>query len=177
MEEGDFIFVGMVGAIALIIGIGLGYVFFTERTVINIYSNATLYLTSEEDCENIIAQKLSKAKSSIYVMQYSFTIDRFANILIESKDFGLDVHVLLDHRQVTKHSKYDMLREAGVDVKIYPNALYHRVIVIDGVTVITGSFDFSNSAKDTVSNILVLEHPNMAQDLIEEYEQLTKKLP
>ena len=49
----------------------------------------------------------------------------------------------------TDAAEYNLLRQAGMSVYLdgNPNHMHHKVIVVDGRTVVTGSFNFSASAE------------------------------
>jgi phosphatidylserine/phosphatidylglycerophosphate/cardiolipin synthase-like enzyme len=64
---------------------------------------------------------------------------------------------------------------AKVPVKTDGNkyTMHHKVIVLDGETVITGSYNFTKSADNANDdNILVIHSPALAQLYEEEYQRM-----
>jgi len=79
---------------------------------------------------------------------------------------GVTVQVILDKSQRTeKYSEADFLVNVGIPVHIdAKHAIAHnKVMVIDGATVITGSFNFTKAAEENnAENLLVIRSPELA---------------
>jgi phosphatidylserine/phosphatidylglycerophosphate/cardiolipin synthase-like enzyme len=89
---------------------------------------------------------LNKAKSTILVQAYSFTSAPIVKALLNAHKRGVKVEVILDKSQKTqKYSSATFLYNQGIPVKIdAQHAIAHnKVMIIDGETVITGSFNFT----------------------------------
>ena len=80
---------------------------------------------------------------------------------------GVDVRVILDKSQRTeKYSSADFLHNMGIPVVIDArHAIAHnKVMVIDGETVITGSFNFTKAAEEhNAENMLVIRDRAIAE--------------
>ena len=51
--------------------------------------------------------------------------------------------------------------------------MHHKVIIIDGHTVIFGSFNFSNNAdKDNDENLLIVDDAGFARPFVEEFDRV-----
>lgn len=76
------------------------------------------------------------------------------------------MEVILDKSQRTqKYSSATFLYNAGIPVKIDPqHAIAHnKVMVIDGETLITGSFNFTKAAEENnAENLLVIHDKRLA---------------
>jgi phosphatidylserine/phosphatidylglycerophosphate/cardiolipin synthase-like enzyme len=83
------------------------------------------------------------------VQAYSFTSAPIAKALLEAHQRGVQVQVILDksHRTDT-YSGADFLANQGVPTKIdAAHAIAHnKLIIIDGETVLTGSFKCATSS-------------------------------
>ena len=69
-------------------------------------------------------------------------------------------------------SVFGRLRQGGVDVLEDGNCyiLHHKVIVIDARTVITGSYNFTNSAeRDNDENLVIVDDPALARAYLDEF--------
>lgn len=92
------------------------------------------------------------AKSDIKVAMYSLTVKGQANALIAAHKRGVSVQVILDTnlgRQKTSMSK--TLAGAGIPVRhVGPSggAMHHKFIIVDGKSLVTGSYNISNDAED-----------------------------
>ena len=126
-----------------------------------------VFFSPKGGCTEAIVDNLNWAEKYIRVQAYSFTSKPIAEALIGAHKRGVDVQVLLDKSQLRgKGSKLDLLVQAGVPVRIdKKHAIAHnKVIIIDGVTVLTGSFNFTNAAEDkNAENLLVIRDKVVAR--------------
>ena len=122
---------------------------------------------------NTLMQELSQAKSTVDVMAFSFTGAELAAKLRELCKRGVRVRCLFDTGQAkNKASRDEYLRKIGAKVFYSPNRrgkMHHKVFIIDGQTVITGSYNFSKNAESrNDENILLLRSKPIAQLYTEE---------
>jgi phosphatidylserine/phosphatidylglycerophosphate/cardiolipin synthase-like enzyme len=126
----------------------------------------TVCFTPGGNCTEQIVKALGDAKSSILVQAYSFTSAPIAKALLEAHTRGVQVQVILDKSQRTeKYSSADFLANQGVPTMIDANhAISHdKVMIIDGETVITGSFNFTKAAQEkNAENLLIIRDPALA---------------
>ncbi len=127
-------------------------------------------------CMNILIDMISRANESIHVMIYGFTLDALADALIRAAERGVDVKVLIEAESTGwKGSEHEKLIAHGVDVKLdsNPDLMHHKVMIIDGRIVITGSYNWTWSAeKNNDENILVVEDPEAAAIYEREFQRL-----
>ena len=127
-------------------------------------------------CMNILIDMISRANESIHVMIYGFTLDALADALIRAAERGVDVKVLIKAESAGwKGSEHEELIAHGVDVKMdsNPDLMHHKVMVIDGRIVVTGSYNWTWSAeKNNDENILVVEDPGVAAIYEREFQRL-----
>ena len=87
-------------------------------------------------------------------------MDLFAKALLNAHKRGVKAEVILDKSQRTrKYSSVTFLYNPGIPVKIdAQHAIAHnKVMIIDGETVITGSFNFTKAAEENnAENLLVI---------------------
>ncbi|MEI9478805.1 MAG: phospholipase D family protein [Deltaproteobacteria bacterium] len=126
-----------------------------------------VFFSPNGGCTKAIVDNLNWAERYIRVQAYSFTSKPIADALIAAHKRGVDVKVLLDKSQLHgKGSKLDLLVQAGVPVMIdKKHAIAHnKVMIIDGVTVLTGSFNFTNAAEDkNAENLFVIRDKVVAK--------------
>jgi phosphatidylserine/phosphatidylglycerophosphate/cardiolipin synthase-like enzyme len=129
--------------------------------------NAHVYFSPNGGCTEAIVREIEAAKQSIRVQAYSFTSKPISAALKTAKERGVGVEVILDASQRTeKYSGADFIAHAGIPVLIdeKPAIAHSKVMIIDGSTVITGSFNFTSSAETrNVENLLVLRSTELAQ--------------
>ncbi|MEQ1753287.1 MAG: phospholipase D family protein [Micropepsaceae bacterium] len=116
--------------------------------------------TPGQDCTTVIVQTIDTASSELLVQAYGFTTPDIAQAIIRAKDRGVSVQVVLDKsNEVSNDSGADMLVAHGITPKIDSTVTiaHNKVMIIDGATVITGSFNFTASAqKRNAENVLIV---------------------
>lgn len=128
-----------------------------------------------EDCSSLIRKWIARANESIYVMIYSFTQDEIGEALVKAVERGVDVEVIFEEQQLSKYSEFERLRKAGAEVYLdgNPNAMHHKVAIIDGWIVITGSYNWSRSAEErNDENLIVLAGRDIAGAYMNEFERV-----
>ena len=119
-------------------------------------------------CTDRIVEEISSARQTVRVQAYSFTSAPIAKAIRAAHTRGVDCEVILDSSQETsKYSGADTLHNHGVQVLIDDaHAIAHnKIILVDGNTVITGSFNFSRAAEErNAENLLVISgYPELAK--------------
>lgn len=124
--------------------------------------------TPNGNCAQQIIDTIAQAKKQVLVQAYSFTSASIAQALVDAKKRGVDVEVLLDKSQSRgKGSVLPYLNEQNIATKIdyLPAIAHNKVMVVDGKTVITGSYNFTASAeKRNTENLLIIHDQLLAQD-------------
>ncbi|HIE28300.1 TPA: DUF1669 domain-containing protein [Candidatus Poribacteria bacterium] len=131
----------------------------------------------ENDVVDAIISELKKARKSIFFMAFSFTHQKIGQAMIDKYRAGIDVRGIFEKRgSESFYSQYPKMKAVGISVKQDNNRwiLHHKVIIIDGKTVITGSFNFSkNAAKTNEENILIISgNRAIAKTYLDEFDRL-----
>jgi hypothetical protein len=128
------------------------------------------------DCSSIIINLINRANRSIHVMVYSFTYDPLADALIMALKRNVSVTVIIERQQANvTGSVYYKLLNAGVDVRLdsNPYLMHHKVAIIDGWIVVTGSFNWSESAEErNDENIVVIYDEAVAGMYEQEFQRI-----
>jgi len=130
------------------------------------------YFCPEDLCAEHVKEELQKAEESIYFMTFSFTHDGIANILLLKQLEGWDIHGVMEARQVTEYSVFKVLEYQGMDVRKDGNKqnMHHKVFIIDGKTVITGSFNPTAGGNErNDENLLIIHNEDIAKRFAEEF--------
>lgn len=119
--------------------------------------------------EALVVRTIESASKEILVAAYSFTDARIARSLVDASRRGVRVRVVLDSSQLSgKYSSATFLANAGLPVRIDgKHAIMHnKYMVIDGVTVQTGSFNYTSAAiRKNAENVLVVrDNPQLAKE-------------
>jgi phosphatidylserine/phosphatidylglycerophosphate/cardiolipin synthase-like enzyme len=137
-----------------------------------------VYFSPNGGCTDAITRELDKAQSTVLVQAYSFTSYKIAKALLDAHKRGVRVEVILDKSQKgDQYSSADFLANSGISMKIdSQHAIAHnKVMVIDGKTVITGSFNFTKAAEENnAENLLVIHDRQLAQRYTENWDEHAK---
>ena len=125
-----------------------------------------VYFSPNGECTNAIIRELNKAQNTVLVQAYSFTSAPIAKALLDAHRRGVKVEVILDRSQRTQnYSSATFLSNVGIPTEIdAQHAIAHnKVMIIDGETVITGSFNFTKAAEEkNAENLLILHDKELA---------------
>ena len=162
------LFIGV--AFLLMAAYGLG----RYHAVTAIIPPVQVYFSPHGGCTEAIIKEIDNAKSEILVQAYSFTSTPIAKSLLEAHKRSLKVEVILDKSQKSQnYSSATFLANSKIPTFIDSNhAIAHnKVIIIDGNTVITGSFNFTKAAESkNAENLLIINSPEIAKLYIENWK-------
>lgn len=117
--------------------------------------------TPGQDCEGLIVSEISHARKSILIQAYSFTSTPIAKALVQAKQRGIDVRVILDKSQRSeRYTGATYLLHAGIPLAIdeKPAIAHSKVFIFDQETVLTGSFNFTRAAQTkNAENLIVIK--------------------
>jgi phosphatidylserine/phosphatidylglycerophosphate/cardiolipin synthase-like enzyme len=137
-------------------------------------ANVEVYFSPEDGVAKYVLARLNAAKRSIHFMTFSYTSSAIADAMVAQAQAGLPVRGVFERQNAGgTGSAFGRLRQGGVDVLEDGNCyiLHHKVIVIDARTVITGSYNFTNSAeRDNDENLVIVDDPRLARVYLDEFE-------
>ncbi len=126
-------------------------------------------------CEKEIIYWIGKASTSIHVLIYSFTSDAIANALINAYNRGVEVRVVFEESETGGVYKDEKLRDAGISVRTDTNTrkMNNKVMIVDGEIVITGSYDWTETAEIfNNENLVVLKGDHVSSVFEEEFSTI-----
>lgn len=128
------------------------------------------------NCASIVVKWINRANSSVHVLIYSFTLDAIRDSLIDAKNRGVDVKIVMERSNANeKGAEYQNLKNAGVDIRLDTNSglMHDKVAVIDGHIVLTGSMNWSNAGvRENNENLLVLNNEDWASAYEGQFEAI-----
>jgi phosphatidylserine/phosphatidylglycerophosphate/cardiolipin synthase-like enzyme len=137
--------------------------------------NWEVYFSPHGGATDAIVKELDKAKNTVFVQAYSFTSYKIAKALLDAHKRGVKVEVILDKSQRTdQYSSATFLYNSGISVKIDAvHAIAHnKIMIIDGETVVTGSFNFTKAAEEkNAENLLMIRDRELAERYIKNWQE------
>lgn len=135
--------------------------------------------TPGQDCTTMLVDAINSAQESIEVQAYSFTSYPIAKALVNAEARGLNVRVILDQSQFQSQnfSLSHYLFSHGI--KLYEDntvtIAHNKVMIFDGKTVETGSFNFTKAAQlDNAENILIVTNTQLAKVYLDNWNKRQK---
>jgi len=135
-----------------------------------------VYFSPDDHVLQRILSLVTAAEESIEFLAFAFTSDPLAEALIARAADGIRVRGVIERGQVNNSgSDVGQLVLAGLDLRLdaNQNKMHHKVILIDGEIVVTGSYNFSRNAEEkNDENVLILHSDEIAQQYLLEFERI-----
>ena len=133
-----------------------------------------VYFSPDGGATDAIVSELGKATNTVLVQAYSFTSAPIAKALVDAHKRGIKITVILDKGQKTaKYSSADFVSRAGITTLIDAkhSIAHNKVMVLDGLVLITGSFNFTKAAEEkNAENLLIILDKELAGKYIENWK-------
>jgi phosphatidylserine/phosphatidylglycerophosphate/cardiolipin synthase-like enzyme len=129
-----------------------------------------------------VVELVSQSQDEVVIMAFALTSDPLAEALLERAQAGVSVVGVIERGQAgNAGSDVERLRQGGIELLLDGNSanMHHKVIIIDGSIVITGSYNFSRNAEEfNDENLLIIHHPSLAARFLLEWERVyTQAVP
>jgi phosphatidylserine/phosphatidylglycerophosphate/cardiolipin synthase-like enzyme len=133
-----------------------------------------VYFSPDDGTAAHLIDLVTSARQSISFLAYSFTADDLASAMLARVPAGVTISGVFEESQYRSNTgtEYEHFRSSGQDVRLdgNPRNMHHKVILIDGQTVVTGSYNFSASAeKSNDENTLVIHNAEIAALYLSEF--------
>lgn len=141
--------------------------------------NGTLvetYFGPEDNTLGRLVQLIANSNESVYMLAYSLTLDELGEALIAAQERGVSVHLVLDESQAANQgSEFERLKAAQIPIRLDNEGglMHHKVMIIDGGILVTGSYNFSaNAEHNNDENSLVIHDSDLASEFTEEFRRI-----
>lgn len=144
-------------------------------------SQIEIYFSPKDKASVRIIELIKNAKHYIYIPTFLITHTQIANELINAKNRGIDVRVIIDANSTsTRNTKHAILRKNGILLKTenYAGKLHAKSMIIDDEYIVTGSMNFSNSGENkNDENLLIIKNSTIAKSYKNFFLYLWTKIP
>jgi phosphatidylserine/phosphatidylglycerophosphate/cardiolipin synthase-like enzyme len=135
-----------------------------------------ILFSGENDVIPTMINEINNAKTQIRFMSFSFTDFDLAKAMLDRSAAGVGVSGVFETTgSLTEASELKTLYCAGIPVfqDGNPGVLHNKVIIIDGETVISGSFNFSsNAVNSNDENVIIIKNKDIATLYLQEWERI-----
>jgi phosphatidylserine/phosphatidylglycerophosphate/cardiolipin synthase-like enzyme len=121
----------------------------------------SVHFSPKGGCQDAIIAHIKSAKKTVRLAAYGFTSQPIADALIERKNAGVDVQLVLDRTDRSEPgTKAPALNAAGVALRLDAKhtIMHNKYIVVDGVAVENGSYNFTTAAENANAENCLIEH-------------------
>lgn len=127
---------------------------------------------------------IDNAKNYVYVPAFYLTHQSIANALIQAKDRGVDVKIILDETSAkAQYGTKNMLDENNVPVKVehWKGKMHQKSMIIDDDTLVIGSMNFTKQGENrNDENTLIIKNAHVLtkaykQHFLELWESIKEK--
>ncbi|GAA5215024.1 phospholipase D-like domain-containing protein [Corallincola platygyrae] len=127
-------------------------------------------------CLRQILDLCHQAKKSLDICVFTISDDRITEAILKAHRRGVTVRVVTDNDKANDAgSDVDYLQRKGVDLRMdtSPYHMHHKFMVVDGDTLLNGSFNWTRSATDkNEENILVTQSESLVKPFQKQFETL-----
>lgn len=153
-----------------------------ENISINNETKISVYFSPKNQVfYNAIMPLIDKSKYSIDIPMFFLTHKATIQALLDAHSRGVKIRVILDAVGAkSSYSKHNVLREAGIPVKIenWGGKMHMKSMIIDNEIIVVGSTNWTSTAAYTNDeNLLVIYNKNLANVFEKEFERLYNSIP
>lgn len=145
------------------------HIFTQDGTIVEVY------FAPEDEVISQIVSAVAGAQESVRFMTFSFTVDEIGAALLDRAAHGVDVQGIFERTgSETQYSEFGRLFCAGLPVRQdgNPFVLHHKVFIVDGALVVTGSFNISdNATHSNDENLIIIHDPDLASQYLAEFDR------
>ena len=135
-----------------------------------------VYFSPDGRCQEQVCSEIRSAARTIDVMMYYFTNHSICEALADAGKKKVNVRVILDSSQKDlRYSNWKKLKSLDIPVHFYSGEglLHHKVAIIDGETVLTGSYNWTQAAQEkNQENLIIIKDEKIADVFQREFEKL-----
>lgn len=126
-----------------------------------IEDGVAVFFSPNGGCMDAVREAIGSARRSIDVQAFILSTSLVSRPLEDAAKRGVTVRIIMDADQAKQDFALDeKLAKAGIAVYRHDvpegGSMHHKTMVIDGSTVVTGSFNFSRSAEEKNAENLVV---------------------
>ncbi len=142
----------------------------TQSTVIESY-----FTTRDGNLDKILIREINSAQQELDVAIYTITKPDIANAIVDAKNRNVAVKIITDKEN--SQSKYEqsllnLFKKNNIPVKVnsHEGLMHLKLTIIDGKTVLGGSYNYTKQAtENNDENLLVIRDKYIVSDYMTEF--------
>lgn len=135
-----------------------------------------VFFSPGESCRATIIEQISSAVRQLKICVFTISDDRITNAIVTAHKKGVDVKILTDNdKSLDLGSDINLLATEGIPIKMdnTSNHMHHKFMVIDERTVLTGSYNWTQSAaRFNHENLILTNDGGVVKSFLNEFDKL-----
>jgi len=135
-----------------------------------------VYFSPNGGCQQAVISEIRKATQTIDIAMYYLSSRDIAQALAKAQENNVRVRIVLDQGQeIESASKSGYLIKHGLEVRYHMGfgLMHNKFAVVDGRSLITGSFNWTLTAEErNEENLLVISDPQTIEKYQERFDYL-----
>ncbi|MBI1768283.1 MAG: DUF1669 domain-containing protein [Bacteroidetes bacterium] len=131
-----------------------------------------------EACRNAIINEIKNAIQELKICVFTISDDQITQAILDAHRRKVAVTIITDNDKTHDvGSDIGLLSKNGIQVKMdmSTNHMHHKFMIADERTVITGSYNWTNSAaRFNQENIIIAKEKEAIKSFVNEYDRLWK---
>lgn len=140
------------------------------------HSQHTAYFTPGGDCLDQIIARLNSARNHVDICVFTISDNRLSNTIEDAFKRGIKIRIISDNdKQHDTGSDVGRLMNQGIPTRFdcTPNHMHHKFCLIDGLTLINGSFNWTRSATErNQENVVISQDSDLVAQFQQQFESL-----
>ncbi len=133
-----------------------------------------------DEIEEIVISEFNKAKFTIWAAVAWTSNPKIIEILEKKHKEGLNIQLIMSKEYYSKNkATFDQLGKSGIEVYMVNkwgwddcNRMHDKFSVIDLKMVISGSYNYTETAENNIENITIIQEPNAVKGFLEEFKRI-----
>lgn len=156
----------------------LALLFLIPFSLLAIPADVSMCFTPGQRCDMRIIDAIDRAQRTIYVQAYQLTSWPIRDALIDAKQRGVKIEIILDKSQ--DRGKYPAAiffhnMQIPVWIDYRPAIAHNKVMIIDDSIVVTGSYNFSKAAQyRNAENLIIINRKDIADIYLQNFKKRLK---
>jgi cardiolipin hydrolase len=131
-------------------------------------------------CLSTVIGELGRARKTADICVFTITDDRITSAILAAHQRGVVVRVLSDNdKQHDEGSDIERLARAGIATKVdeTEHHMHHKFALLDGVTLMNGSYNWTRSAAAyNEENLVVTSEPKLVRTFAQHFARMWEAL-
>ncbi|MCK5594722.1 hypothetical protein KAI19_00920 [bacterium] len=142
------------------------------------YNSISTYFGPKDNLDEQLIKLINLSEKNIYGAFYSLRLPKVASALIDAKNRGVKIHLVMDNGRINNfRSQYARLRK-HISVKTTSQTrglMHNKFCVFDNKVIWTGSYNPTyNGTYYNNNNVVIINSETLAKDFINEFHRISR---